>query len=87
MAEDTVELMRQLEVESAVVVGYSDGGIIGLDIAIHHPERVTRLAVTGAQSHVDGYTWTPEADVDCGAELHSRATTRHQGTDVDHHRR
>ena len=29
MAEDTVELMRQLGIESAVVVGYSDGGIIG----------------------------------------------------------
>ena len=56
MAEDTVELMRRLEIESAVAVGYSDGGIIGLDIAVHHPERVTRLAVTGAQSRVDGYT-------------------------------
>ncbi len=56
MAEDTVELMRQLGIESAVVVGYSDGGIIGLDIAIHHPERVTRLAVTGANARTDGYT-------------------------------
>jgi pimeloyl-ACP methyl ester carboxylesterase len=56
MAEDTVELMRQLEVESAVVVGYSDGGIIGLDMAIHHPERVTKLAVTGANCRTDGYT-------------------------------
>jgi pimeloyl-ACP methyl ester carboxylesterase len=56
MAEDTVELMRQLEIESAAVVGYSDGGIIGLDIAIHHPERVTKLAVTGANSRTDGYT-------------------------------
>jgi pimeloyl-ACP methyl ester carboxylesterase len=26
MAEDTVELMRQLEIERGVVVGYSDGG-------------------------------------------------------------
>ncbi len=26
MAEDTVELMRQLGIESAVIVGYSDGG-------------------------------------------------------------
>ena len=56
MAEDTVELMRQLEIESAVVVGYSDGGIIGVDMAIHHPERVTKLAVTGANSRPDGYT-------------------------------
>ena len=39
-----------------VVVGYSDGGIIGLDMAIHHPERVTKLAVTGANARFDGYT-------------------------------
>lgn len=56
MAEDTVELMRQLGIESAVVVGYSDGGIIGLDMAIHHPERVTKLAVTGANARFEGYT-------------------------------
>ena len=56
MAEDTVELMQQLEIESAAVVGYSDGGIIALDIAIHHPERVSRLAVTGANARFDGYT-------------------------------
>jgi pimeloyl-ACP methyl ester carboxylesterase len=56
MAEDTVELMRQQGIENAVVIGYSDGGIIGLDMAIHHPERVTKLAVTGANSRTDGYT-------------------------------
>ena len=56
MAEDTVELMRQLEIESAVVVGFSDGGIIGLDMAIHHPERVAKLVVSGANSRTDGYT-------------------------------
>ena len=56
MAEDTVALMRELGIESAVVVGYSDGGIIGIDIAIHHPDRVTKLAVTGANSRADGYT-------------------------------
>lgn len=47
MAEDTTELIRQLQIESAVIVGDSDGGIIGLDIAIHHPERLTRLVLTG----------------------------------------
>jgi pimeloyl-ACP methyl ester carboxylesterase len=56
MAEDTVELMRQLGIERAVVVGYSDGGIIGLDMAIHHPERVAKLAVTGANARFEGYT-------------------------------
>src|SRR5947208_934422 len=56
MAEDTVQLMRHLGIESASVVGFSDGGIIGLDMAIHHPERVTKLVVTGAQTRNDGYT-------------------------------
>jgi len=56
MAEDTVELMRRLGIDSSVVVGYSDGGIIGLDMAIHHPERVTALVVTGSNMRTDGYT-------------------------------
>ena len=56
MAEDTVELMRLRGIENAVVIGYSDGGIIGLDIAIHHPERVAKLVVTGANSRTDGLT-------------------------------
>ena len=56
LAEDTVDLMRQLGIESASVLGYSDGGIIGLDIAIHHAERVTKLVVTGANVRTDGYT-------------------------------
>ena len=56
MAEDSVALMSHLGVESAVVVGYSDGGVVGLDMAIHHPERVTRLAITGANARFNGYT-------------------------------
>src|SRR5436305_4264356 len=53
MAEDTVELMRQLESRRGVLVGYSDGGIIGLDMAIHYPARVTnvRRTATHAEPH------------------------------------
>ena len=56
MAEDLVELMRVLGIESASILGYSDGGVVGLDMAIHHPDLVRKLAVTGANSRVDGYT-------------------------------
>jgi len=56
MAEDTVELTRRLGIDNAIIVGFSDGGIIGLDIAIHHPERVTKLVLSGANTRVDGYT-------------------------------
>jgi pimeloyl-ACP methyl ester carboxylesterase len=56
LAEDTVELTRQLGLDRSFVVGYSDGGIIGLDIALHHPERVIKLAITGTNARTDGYT-------------------------------
>jgi pimeloyl-ACP methyl ester carboxylesterase len=55
MAEDTIALMRLLEIEAANVVGFSDGGIIGIDMAIHHPERLTTLVVSGANFRSDAY--------------------------------
>jgi pimeloyl-ACP methyl ester carboxylesterase len=48
MAEQTSELLRQLHITGADVLGWSDGGILGLLLAIRHPELVRRLAVTGA---------------------------------------
>jgi pimeloyl-ACP methyl ester carboxylesterase len=55
MAEETVELLRQLEIDRTLVFGFSDGGVIGLDMAIHHPDLVSRLVVSSALFHPDGY--------------------------------
>jgi pimeloyl-ACP methyl ester carboxylesterase len=54
MASDVLGLMDHLEIEKAAIVGWSDGGIIGLDIAIHHPERLTRLFAFAANSDPSG---------------------------------
>lgn len=48
MADDYSALLDVLKVDSANVIGWSDGGINGLLLAIRHPEKVKRLAVTGA---------------------------------------
>ncbi len=48
MAEDTVELLRQLKIARVYVLGHSDGAIVGLDLAIHHPDLVVKLASAGA---------------------------------------
>jgi pimeloyl-ACP methyl ester carboxylesterase len=48
MADDLSALLDQLHVDSANVIGWSDGGIDGLLLAIRHPEKVKKLAVTGA---------------------------------------
>lgn len=54
MAEDVAALMDLLHVRSARVMGWSDGGVVGLDLAIHHPSRVTRLVTFGANFRADG---------------------------------
>jgi pimeloyl-ACP methyl ester carboxylesterase len=43
MASDVLAVMDYLKIEKAALVGWSDGAIIGLDIAINHSERLTRL--------------------------------------------
>jgi pimeloyl-ACP methyl ester carboxylesterase len=48
MAGDVLAVMDKLELAKAALVGWSDGGEIALDLAIHHPERVSKLFVFGA---------------------------------------
>jgi pimeloyl-ACP methyl ester carboxylesterase len=54
MASDVVALMDFLKIPRTAIVGWSDGAIIGLDIAIHHPERVTKLFAFAANYNPGG---------------------------------
>ena len=54
MASDVIALMDHLKIDKAALIGWSDGGIIGLDIAIHHPERLSKLFAFGANYNVGG---------------------------------
>jgi pimeloyl-ACP methyl ester carboxylesterase len=54
MSSDVLALLDYLKVPKADLVGWSDGGIIGLDIAIRHPERLNRLYAYGANSDLNG---------------------------------
>ncbi|HEY8895843.1 MAG TPA: alpha/beta hydrolase [Niastella sp.] len=48
MADDYAALLDAMKIDSAFVIGWSDGGINGLLLAIRHPQKVKKLAVTGA---------------------------------------
>jgi pimeloyl-ACP methyl ester carboxylesterase len=61
MASDYLALLDYLEIKRAALVGASDGAIIGLDIAIKHPERLTKLFSQGANATPDG-TFPTAAD-------------------------
>ncbi len=54
MASDVLALMDYLKIEKAAIVGWSDGAILGLDIALHHPERLTKLFAFAANSDPSG---------------------------------
>ncbi len=62
MASDVIALLDYLHVKKTSIVGWSDGGIIGLDIAIEYPERLDRLFAFGANSNVAGLK--PGAEMD-----------------------
>lgn len=54
MAADTLALLDHLKIRRVDLVGWSDGGIIGLEIARRHPERLRRLFAYGANADPSG---------------------------------
>jgi pimeloyl-ACP methyl ester carboxylesterase len=54
MASDYLALLDYLNIDKVALVGWSDGGIIGLDIAMTHPERLSKLFAHAANATVDG---------------------------------
>ncbi len=58
MAEDLNALLEKLKTKPVYVLGWSDGGIIGLLLAIRHPDKVDKLAIMGANLNPEGaYNW------------------------------
>ena len=53
-AEDLNALLDHLHLKSAYVLGWSDGGILGLLLAIHHPDKVAKLAVMAPNINPEG---------------------------------
>ena len=54
MGDDMIKLLDKLGIAQVDVIGWSDGGIIGLDMAMKHPTRVRRLVAISANYDADG---------------------------------
>lgn len=59
MADDDAALLDQMHIDSAYVIGWSDGGIVALALAMRHPSKVIKLASTGANLWPDSTAIIP----------------------------
>ena len=60
MADDFNAILDSMHLDSVNVIGWSDGGINGLLLAIRHPEKVKKLAITGANLIPDTTVFDPQ---------------------------
>jgi pimeloyl-ACP methyl ester carboxylesterase len=56
MGDDVIEIIKQEGLKKVSVVGYSYGGYIGIDLAIHHPELVENLVLVST-NHVSQFVY------------------------------
>lgn len=54
MAEDVFQFIQALNLERPAVFGWSDGGIIALELELYNPGTVSMLAISGANITPDG---------------------------------
>ena len=59
MADDFSALLDTMHIAKAYVIGWSDGGINALVMAMRHPDKVIRLASTGANLWPDSTALIP----------------------------
>jgi pimeloyl-ACP methyl ester carboxylesterase len=63
MASDMAALIDTLHLPPVLVVGWSDGGIVGLELAAAYPDKVAALVASGANFVADSSA-LPEAAID-----------------------
>ncbi len=57
MCDDIIEFIKKLNIQKPILYGFSDGGIVGLLIAIKEPNLLTNLIISGANITPDVLTF------------------------------
>lgn len=53
MADDVIAFADALKLDKPLVLGYSDGGQIGIELGVRYPDRVRALVLGGTVDHFD----------------------------------
>ncbi|PWK79981.1 pimeloyl-ACP methyl ester carboxylesterase [Mucilaginibacter oryzae] len=72
MADDFAALLDVMHIDSAYVLGWSDGGINALVLAMRHPKKVISLASTGANLWPDSTALIPSLWKDMEKEYNDK---------------
>jgi pimeloyl-ACP methyl ester carboxylesterase len=89
MMEDYNALLEKLGVSDARVFGWSDGGILALLLAINHPDKVSKMAVMGANlrpGQTAVYEWVPELLQPLSDMVDEMIASNDTSDDWQHHR-
>lgn len=78
LANDLIGLLDALAIPEATLIGHSAGGVIAMQTAVDHPERVTALGLVGTASEcndktADWYTKTMDVGRERGGEAVMKA--------------
>ncbi|MFT6285530.1 MAG: pimeloyl-ACP methyl ester carboxylesterase [Alcanivorax sp.] len=91
MADDWAALIQHLRMAPANIVGWSDGGNIGLRMAVDHPKVVAKLATMGANLQPDESAVEPwavafviEASAQVDAMIADSDTSRNWKVQAEH---
>ena len=81
MADDFNALLDALHIKKTYVIGWSDGGINALLLAMRHPDKVIKLASTGANlwpdsTALDPSLWKDMSDKYNASKNKTRATAK-----------
>ena len=71
-AEDLLGFMDEHQITKAHLLGFSDGGNIAMVFAIHHPDRVDRLVLNGANLNARGVKRTTQIPIEIGYRIAGR---------------
>ena len=76
IADDFSALLDSLHTGPAYFIGWSDGGIDGVGIAMRHPEKLKKMAITGTNIFVDSTALSVDIIRDMEADarkMHARS--------------
>jgi pimeloyl-ACP methyl ester carboxylesterase len=79
MADDYFMLLQKLELDSVNIVGWGDGGVVALLLAINYPEKVNRIVIGGTAIVADTTAFTDAYMAKCNDAIRAAKDSIKEG--------